>query len=93
MDELFEIIFEMILEGTVGLAKSRRVPLPLRILAAVLITALYGGVVFLIVFAGLACFNSGGRVRGVLLFITAAVITGALIWQLIKAVRRHNNGG
>lgn len=94
MEEIFEFIFEMIIEGTVELAKSRHVPLPLRILAAVLVVGLYGGVIFLIVWAGLACFHNkeinGGRTLGVLLFIAAAGLTGGVIWQVVKTVRRHS---
>lgn len=95
MEELFEIIFEIIIEGTVELAKSRRVPLPLRILAALLVTVLYGGVIFLIVWAGLAAFNSselnGGKTLGVLLFIAAAGITGGVIRQVVRTARRHGD--
>lgn len=95
MEEIFEIIFEIIIEGTVELAKSRRVPLPLRILAALLVTALYGGVIFLIVWAGLAAFNSselnGGKTLGVVLFIAAAGITGGVIWQVVRTARRRGD--
>lgn len=94
MDVLFEFIFEIIFEGTIELAKSRHVPLPLRILAAVIIIALYGGVIFLIVWTGIGCFHStdfnGGKTLGVLLFIAAAVLTGAVIWQFFKALRRRD---
>ena len=94
MDIIFEVIFEIIIEGTVELAKSRHVPLPLRILAAVVVFALYGGVIFLIVWTGIGCFHStvmnGGKTLGVLLFIAAAGLTGAVVWQFVKAVRRRD---
>lgn len=94
MDVIFEFLFEIIFEGVIELAKSRRIPLPLRILAAVIIIALYGGIIFLIVWAGIGCFNStdinGGKTLGVLLFIAAAGLTGAVIWQFIKVLRRHD---
>ena len=96
MEEIFEFIFEIIIEGTVELAKSRHVPLPLRILAALLIIALYGGMIFLIVWAGLASFNNselnGGKTLGVLLFIGAFGLTVAVVWQFVKALRRHGGG-
>lgn len=94
MDVLFEFIFEILFEGTIELAKSRHVPLPLRILAAVVIIALYGGVIFLIVWAGIRCFNSteinGGKALGVLLIITAAGLKTAVVWQFMKALRRRD---
>lgn len=94
MDVLFEFIFEIIFEGTFELAKSRRVPLPLRILAAVIIIALYGGVIFLIVWTGSGCFHStemnGGKTLGVLLFIAAAGLTVAVVWQFMKVLRRRD---
>lgn len=94
MDVIFEFLFEIIFEGVIELAKSRRIPLPFRILAAVIIIALYGGIIFLIVWAGIGCFYStdinGGKTLGVLLFIVAAGLTGAVIWQFIKVLRRHD---
>ena len=94
MDVLFEFIFEIVFEGTIELAKSRHVPLPLRILAVVIIIALYGGVIFLIVWAGIGCFHStdinGGKTLGVLLFISAAGLTAAVVWQFMKVLRRRD---
>lgn len=77
------------------LVKSKKVPLPLRILAAVVIFGLYGGVVFLIVWAGFGCLNNTeiehGTLFAVILFVAAALVAGALLWQFVKAFRKHNS--
>lgn len=85
---LFEILFEIIFEGAIGAASSKRVPLPFRILAAVIVFALFGGVIFLIVFAGINCIHdeelTNGIVLAVILFAAAALLAGVLIWRGVK---------
>ena len=94
MDIIFEIIFEILFEGTFELAKSKRIPVPLRILAAVLLVGVYGGIIFLIVWAGIGCFRTtefnNGKILGVLLIITAAGLNVAVVWQFIKMFRHRN---
>lgn len=92
LEGLFEILFEIIVEGAFDAASSRRVPLPLRILAAVIVVGLFGGIVFLMIFGGIRCLNdeelTNGVVLAVILFAFAAFIAGAVIWKFFKA---YNN--
>lgn len=93
MEELFEMIFELIFEGALGVAtsESRRVPLPLRIICGVISVALIGGVLFLIVFCGVACLNSdeltNGIIPAVFCFAVAAIFVGVLIWKTVRYFR------
>lgn len=86
MEILFEILFEIIVEGVLEAATNRRVPLPVRIVAAVIVVGLFGGVIFLIVFAGVLCLRSEDNLIAVavILFLLAAFIAGALIRKVVK---------
>lgn len=93
MEGLFEMIFELIFEGALDVAtsESRRVPLPLRIICGVISVALIGGVLFLIVFCGVASLNSdeltNGVIPAVLCFTAAAILVAGLIWKTVKCFR------
>lgn len=88
MEILFEIIFEGVLKTAVS--ESRRVSLPLRILCALFVFAVYGGIVALMIFGGVVCWRDGEALIAVLLFVFSAGIAGVLMWQLVKAFRRKN---
>lgn len=93
MEELFEMIFELIFEGALDVAtsESKRIPLPLRIICGVISVALIGGVIFLIVFCGIASLNSdeltNGIIPAVFCFAAAAFLVGGLIWKAVKYFR------
>ena len=91
MEILFEIIFEVLVDGAFELSTSRHVPIPLRILATVLTVGIFGGVIFLVVFGGICCIQSkeitNGIVLAVFLFVAAGAITGVLIWRFVKFYR------
>lgn len=92
MEILFEIIFEIIVEGALELTTSRRVLLPLRILAAVIVVGVFGGVIFLIAFTGVICLRGEDNMiaLAILLFILAAFIAGVLIWKVVKFCKNRS---
>ncbi len=91
LEGLFEVLLEIIIDGALDAASSRRVPLPLRILAAVIVVGVFGGIVFLMIFGGIRCLSddelTNGVVLAVILFAFAAFIAGAIIWKFIKAYK------
>lgn len=92
MDILFEFIFEFIVEGALELSTSRRVPLPLRILAAVIVIGVFGGAVFFIALTGVILLRSEDNMiaLAVLMFLIAALIAGALIWKVVKYYKNRS---
>ena len=58
MELLFEIILELVFEGVTSSVSNKRVPLPVRIIAGIIVIGLFGGAAFLIIYAGIVCFNS-----------------------------------
>ena len=86
--ELLELLFEIILEGTLELGTSRRVPVVVRSLALLLILALFGGITLLIVIAGIHVLKQGDTLVGVLLLAISFLIAFASIYMVVKKIRR-----
>ena len=86
MEFLFEIIFEVVVEGAIAATSEKRVPMPLRILAAVFVVGLFGGVLFLIIFTGILCLQGEDKqpAVAVLMFLIAAIFAGGLTFKAAK---------
>lgn len=67
MDFVFELLFEIILEGCIELTGEKKVPLPLRILCAIFLVAIYGGLIGILLFVSIA--NKSGLMLGITGFI------------------------
>ena len=86
MEFLFEFIFEIIVEGAIGAVSEKRVPMPIRIIAAVFVAALFGGVLFLIIFTGVLCLRGEDKqpAVAVLMFLIAAVFVAGMTFKAIN---------
>ncbi|MDY5987358.1 MAG: hypothetical protein SPJ81_10545 [Lachnoclostridium sp.] len=79
MEFLFEILFELILEGGVAASQSKKVPKAVRGFLIVLISALFLSVIGLILFIGVTCWITNKIAGsfiitiGLVLFFMAAV--------------------
>ena len=93
MDEILEAIFEVIFDGLTETAENKRVPLPLRVLAGVLVAALFVGVIIALAFAGISCLHdedlSNKIVPAALLFALAAGFAAVLIWRTVKFFQKR----
>lgn len=91
LEALFEILIEIIFEGLSGTAKSKHVPLPLRILCAMLLVIFVAAVVGLIVFCGVILIKDYSVIAGAIVLAVAAVLCGGLVWKFIKTFRDRQN--
>ena len=53
MDFILQLIFELIVDGSVSSLGDKKVPMPLRILAALFLIIVFGGIVALCIFIGI----------------------------------------
>ena len=53
MEIIFEIIFEIIIDGSLNAVSDKKIPLILRILSAIVLLIVYGGLVGLCLFWGI----------------------------------------
>lgn len=89
MELLLEIIFELIFEGIVEFAsdgmESKKVPMPLRIMAAVTLFAVLIGLGVIFVVLGLS--NDSVLFR-VILGVVFAGMLGGLTWKVCKVFKK-----
>ena len=91
MEFLFEFIFDIIVEGAVEASSNKRVPLPLRILAAVFLFGLFGGLIFIMILVGILFLRGEDRepAVAVLMFLFAAIFTVGLTLKAIKLYKKR----
>ena len=88
MDFIFELLFEIILEGCIEITKEKKVSLILRILCAVLLVIFYGGLIGILVFVAIS------NQSGLMLFITvivALLILFAFVYKYKKIKKKRDN--
>ena len=86
MEFIFEILFELIVEGSLEAAGDKKVPLLFRILAAAVLILVFGGLVVFLVWTGIADKNWILAAAGVLL----AVFFG---FAVRKVFQKHQHRG
>ena len=82
---IVEFIFEGLVEGSLVGMESKKVPVSLRILAAVVLSALLIGVGVIIVFLGLTDDSVALRI---LLGVVFAGLFGGLTWKICKVFKK-----
>lgn len=87
MDILFEFLFELVFEGMMETAKSKKVPMVIRIIAGVLVSAFLLAVIGVIVLVGILSFKDN-KPFSVIMFILAIIFTIALILKIVKYIKK-----
>lgn len=85
MDDLLKLVLGIILVGAAAAADSKRVPLPVRILLAALVTLFCGGIAGLLIWTGI---GSGNGMLVVLGGLFLAWVAGAVLVR-IKRIRKR----
>ena len=84
MEIILDILFELIIEGSIGAVGDKKVPLPLRILAAVILVVIFGGLVGVLIYIGIDEKNWIIVICGV---VVAIAVIGA-VWQTVRKHRK-----
>lgn len=87
MDILFEFLFELVFEGMMETAKSKKVPMVIRIIAGILVSAFFLAVIGVIVLIGILSFKDN-KPFSVIMFILAIIFTIALILKIVKYIKK-----
>ena len=75
MDDLLDLLLDILVDGAIGAAEDRRVPLWVRILLTAVLLALFLGVSGLLIAAGIGTGRWGLIVLGVLFLVFTAGMT------------------
>lgn len=87
MDILFEFLFELVFEGMMETAKSKKVLMVIRIIAGVLVSAFLLAGIGVIVLVGILSFKDN-KPFSVIMFILAIIFTIALILKIVKYIKK-----
>lgn len=88
MEFLFELLFEIIVEGAVEIGTSRKIPLPLRILAFLVILTIFGGIVVLLLMCGIDALWEGRKPAGILFLVMAIGLFFGSIYMVMKKMKK-----
>lgn len=88
-ETLIEILLEIIIDGSFGALESKKCPFILRILAVLLITLLYGGLLGVIGFIGFVLVKDGALVGGIVVFACDLVLLVLMLFELRKVIRKR----
>ena len=84
MELILEILFDLIVEGSVEAVGEKKVPLVLRILAAIVLIVVFGGLVVVLLYIGISEKNWIVAVLGV----GIALMIGLAVLRTVKKHRR-----
>lgn len=86
MDSLIELVLEIIIEGSIEGAKSKKVPLPIRILLVTFLIAIYGALVGIFV---LLSVKTGSVWMWILTVVVFLSVSGISIYRIRKYARER----
>lgn len=89
MEFLFEFLFELIIEGSIELGTSRRVPMVVRVLAILVFLAVYAGIIVAFILIGCSAMQEGSTAAGVLCLAVAFGVALGGIRMIVKKMRRR----
>lgn len=88
MDLLLEMIFDLILDGTLEQMANRKVPLILRIFLLILLLSAYGALIILLVAVAITFWKRGDIIYFILVSTIGIFISVFLIYAIIKNVKK-----
>ena len=88
MDLLLEMIFDLILDGTLEQMANRKVPLILRIFLLILLLSAYGALIILLAAVAITFWKRGDIIYLILVSPIGVFISVFLIYAIIKNVKK-----
>ena len=82
MEMILEFLFELIVEGSLEATADKKVPWPLRILAAVILIGVYGGLIG-------TCFWYGIREKSLIMLLLGIIILIITALGIRAVCRKH----
>ena len=83
LDDMIEVVLELVLDGAIEAAGCKKVPMPIRILAAGIVFVFALGLIGLLFWVGMDSGSTG-------LMILSAVLLAVFSGWVFFAVRRHS---
>ena len=88
MEFLLELLFDIIVEGSIELGSEKTVPMPLRILAALIVFVVFFGMGGLFVYGGYEAMLGSNKGAGIALFVVGAFMMFGGIFVIFKMFQK-----
>ena len=88
MDFLFELLFDIIVEGSIELGSEKTVPMPLRILAAFVVLIVFFGLGGAVAYMGYEAMLENDTGAAVMLFVVGAFFVFGGIFVIFKMFQK-----
>ncbi len=89
MEIFFEMIFEIIFEGTIELARSKKVPMFLRIIAAVIVSGVLLGLEALFIIIAINAWKNSNVAGCIVMSLFAIAWLVLIIYKTLKEYKAH----
>ena len=89
MEFIIELLFEIIIEGSLELGTHHKVPMPLRILALLLFLSIYGLLIGGIIMIGYSSARDGDKGVAGMMYLIAALLTIVIIYVIRKKFKEN----
>lgn len=90
MEFVLELLFDLILEGSIELGTSRKVPMVLRILALAILVLVFGGLVVVLAVIAVNLWQEDKVVNSILFVVIDIIFVAVIIWGVRKKIVEHN---
>ena len=91
MEFVLELIFDIIVEGSIALGSEKKVPMPLRILALLIVLVIFGGFAAFLFIIGYDLMIDGQTAGAVLFYAVAVFFVGGCVYQARKMFRARDD--
>ena len=89
MEDILEIVFELFVEGAQQLVDSKRTPLPVKIIAFVILTVFYCGLAIICIIGVVGCEEWYLKILLGVVAAGALFLAGRMYWKLLTRGRRR----
>ena len=93
MEILFEFLFQLIVEGSIELGSEKTVPMPVRILAAFIVFAVFFGMGGVFVYTGYNAALANNKGAAIVLFIVGVFLLFGGMFAILKMFRKKAESG
>ena len=91
MEFFLEVLFDLILEGSIEIGTSRKVPLVLRILALSLLVVVYGAFVVFLAVVAITMWKEGSIVGSIVVLCIDVIFSFMVVLAVRKKYRERRN--
>lgn len=91
LEFILDFVFDIILEGTIVIISEKKVPMPIRVIAGIIVALLYLGVSGLCFFVGVLSWGDREVVAALLFLVLGLFILIGGFIQMRKEIKRRNN--